>query len=515
LNENPAVEEVFRHNPHVSGTMTLQGEKLYDFVHSLHSYDVFDLIAEVRYCVTYTVSPLSRVPQDFLRLAGFRSAEWQKFIRYRWPHLNNIFANEVMAKGLSKLDLVGMTSLLPIRSSSELDFFLVEMGLEFAQGLRGERFATIHHGSDKNMSGAGGVQTKNLPVETWQRIVRIMSDAGLTIVQLGESHEALVDGIHVDMRGRTSLQQTAYILKMASVHVDSEGGLVHLARAMQTRSVVIFGPTPVGFFGYPQNHNIAPPLCGNCWWTTDRWATQCPLETVVPQCMASQSAEFIAERAIELADETHVFMVEESQLIGSGAMNNHVKRWAADVQSTASRGAVLIGTGADIQSFAEIGDGQGEITLLVPTAKLATTVEWCGANRHVSPYGHGCISRNTGSLDWIIGLFGSPMDSDFLPACMEIARCVRIGGHALILAEMHSNLRIEDVREAVLQRASQLIGSKFKVVWANVDEGDTINLLNGDVPWLRLELNSILNPEYSASDPVNNVATAVACGSME
>jgi len=31
---------------------------------------------------------------------------------------------------------------------------------------------------------------------------------------------------------------------------------VHLARAMQTRGVVVFGP-PGEVFGYPQNHNVA------------------------------------------------------------------------------------------------------------------------------------------------------------------------------------------------------------------------------------------------------------------
>jgi hypothetical protein len=90
LHENGAVDQIFAANPYAAGTIWLQGATLQSFVRTCHSLDVFDLIAEVRYAVTYSAPPLSRAPMDFLRPASYRAAEWQTYVRYRWPHLNNL-----------------------------------------------------------------------------------------------------------------------------------------------------------------------------------------------------------------------------------------------------------------------------------------------------------------------------------------------------------------------------------------------------------------------------------------
>jgi 2-polyprenyl-3-methyl-5-hydroxy-6-metoxy-1,4-benzoquinol methylase len=90
------------------------------------------------------------------------------------------------------------------------------------------------------------------------------------------------------------------VIKHAACHLDTEGGLVHLARAVNRRSVVMFGPTPQGFFGYPHNNNLAPAKCGDCWWVTPTWLVDCPRRTAGPLCMASHSADLISKQVLDV-----------------------------------------------------------------------------------------------------------------------------------------------------------------------------------------------------------------------
>lgn len=50
------------------------------------------------------------------------------------------------------------------------------------------------------------------------------------------------------------------------LHIDSEGGYVHIRHFLNTRSVVLFGTTDINFFGYPDNINIKKWSLPNCLW---------------------------------------------------------------------------------------------------------------------------------------------------------------------------------------------------------------------------------------------------------
>src|SRR5690242_8895970 len=89
-----------------------------------------------------------------------------------------------------------------------------------------------------------GPWTKVLPRDKMTRIVHGLKALGLPVVLLGAKDDARVDGVDIDLRGRTSIREAAAVLRDASVFVGPEGGLTNLARAVQTRSVVFFGSTP-------------------------------------------------------------------------------------------------------------------------------------------------------------------------------------------------------------------------------------------------------------------------------
>lgn len=47
----------------------------------------------------------------------------------------------------------------------------------------------------------------------------------------------------VDLRGNLTLRETAWVLKSANIAIGNDCGPMHIADAVQTRSIVIFGPT--------------------------------------------------------------------------------------------------------------------------------------------------------------------------------------------------------------------------------------------------------------------------------
>jgi len=85
------------------------------------------------------------------------------------------------------------------------------------------------------------------------------------VVQVGSKEDPLLEGAD-DLRGSTSLRDVAAILWNARLFLGLEGFLMHLARAVDTRAVIIFG----GYIhpscsGYPENSNLFTELaCSPC-----------------------------------------------------------------------------------------------------------------------------------------------------------------------------------------------------------------------------------------------------------
>ena len=115
--------EVLGHNPHVLGVLVPEEPARSGFLDLAHALDVFDLIADVRYVVSYATPPLSRIPAEFLRLAHGRAAPWQRYVRLDWPHRNNDLAKQAVRAGFGKLDLAGHTGNLAVSGRQGPEFF--------------------------------------------------------------------------------------------------------------------------------------------------------------------------------------------------------------------------------------------------------------------------------------------------------------------------------------------------------------------------------------------------------
>jgi len=169
--------------------------------------------------------------------------------------------------------------------------------------LDGRRYVTVHNGFDVDYSFLPkGARTPPADRSTraypaYDRVIAQLKSEfrEITVVQLGGHSSARIPHADVHLTNRTSLGETAEILRGAMLHFDSEGGLVHLATAVGTRCCVVFGPTPVGYLSYKDNINLPPPTCGDCWWTTDDWQSNCPRGLAKPQCLSERTPDSIIE----------------------------------------------------------------------------------------------------------------------------------------------------------------------------------------------------------------------------
>lgn len=90
--------------------------------------------------------------------------------------------------------------------------------------------------------------------------------ADFDLVQVGSVKDPVLPGATIDLRGKTSLRETAATLANARLFVGPEGFLTHLARAVDCPSVVLLGgratPAQVGYVA--NTHLCHPTPCTPC-----------------------------------------------------------------------------------------------------------------------------------------------------------------------------------------------------------------------------------------------------------
>ena len=165
----------------------------------------------------------------------------------------------------------------------------------WAQQMRGrlDKCVAIH-------AGAGGNGNLKVPGGgVFEAIAAAALGRGLTPVQVGTENEPVVAGC-VDARG-LALAETAWVVQGAMCAVCAEGFMAYVARAVNTRALVFFGPTPTRMFGmfeeldaageviFPGHVNHSCGACPACWWATGGgWDSQCP--KVHAKCLNHPSA---------------------------------------------------------------------------------------------------------------------------------------------------------------------------------------------------------------------------------
>ena len=145
---------------------------------------------------------------------------------------------------------------------SAVSRLLAEAGLHKA-------FVAIEPDTNRDWFG----ELRAWPMDRWQTVVDRVREAhpDLPVAQVGLGRSGILEGV-VDLTGRTGFRDAALVIGRATLFIGTEGGLMHAARAVDARALILWGGVTLPeFIGYPDHqttickHVFCAP-CGNAGW---------------------------------------------------------------------------------------------------------------------------------------------------------------------------------------------------------------------------------------------------------
>ncbi len=281
-------------------------EHIYDCTYFDAVREIYDLVITVTHLVRYEALDKRRIARlDSALAANLDVADerFRQFERYfdMHPFLDGAFARKMAKLGMNRSDAFAFFGNLEI---ADQDLACIspdasKHSILATADVLGKKYVTVANEFDKDYLTISRTATKCWPAEHWAEFVRLFKHRypDILIVQLGMSRERRIAGVDVDLVGKTDLHEAAWILRHSLVHIDHESGLVRLAHALQTRSIVMFGPTSAPFFSFPTNINIVARSCHDCWWVKQDWMSFCPRGFEQPICMRDISPQEVIDAA--------------------------------------------------------------------------------------------------------------------------------------------------------------------------------------------------------------------------
>ncbi len=175
---------------------------------------------------------------------------------------------------------------IPIGEEIEASF--LELGLGC--------YITVNTGNGSSKEGKSIAKT--WPLKRFEKTMQLFKTKypTVTVVQIGAADGEKLKNADVHFMGK-EFGLVACILKNALFHFDIEGGLVHLASQLGTKCVVLFGPTPMKYYAYPQNINVCQGDCHDCYGLY--LSTDCCVRHMEkPICMYAITPEIVMNKII-------------------------------------------------------------------------------------------------------------------------------------------------------------------------------------------------------------------------
>ena len=265
----------------------------------------YDLIIYIRFLVKYRIMNHDRVLQhspDLLNAISIAESRFEPYTLFfeNHPLLDGMMARSVGLKGMNLADLVAYVGNVDIdRKTTPLVVpDLAACGCVERWDLADKRYITIYDGFDTSFVPAGESVTKCWPIGHWNKLVTILKDKfpDITVVQLGTVTSRKIENVDLDLSNKTTLEEATWIIKRSLLHIDGELGMVRLAHALHTKSVVLFGPTNKTFFSFDSNINLSSSVCGDCWWSSSDWLSRRPRGLAVPECLDKLAPEQVFQQ---------------------------------------------------------------------------------------------------------------------------------------------------------------------------------------------------------------------------
>jgi hypothetical protein len=167
----------------------------------------------------------------------------------------DIFRNKHILATMCRI--AGMTGTIELRPYLSLG------AEEKTAGKLFERQAVIQ--SAGLATGPGVMKNKDWFPERFQGVCDALGNS-IKLIQLGQMTDPPIRGA-LDLRGKTTLRESAAILASSCVFIGLVGFLMHLARAVDCRSVIVYGGREApSVSGYEANENIVGrTVCSPCW----------------------------------------------------------------------------------------------------------------------------------------------------------------------------------------------------------------------------------------------------------
>ena len=120
--------------------------------------------------------------------------------------------------------------------------------------------------------------TKCWDLNNWDSFLRSfkINHPEITIVQIGETGSVPLRS-DINLIGKTKLEEMVSWAVHADYYVGNDSGPTHIRHWGKRPSVVIFGPSPEKYYGYPENVNLSTNKCYPCYWQIDEWNETCKL----------------------------------------------------------------------------------------------------------------------------------------------------------------------------------------------------------------------------------------------
>lgn len=178
----------------------------------------------------------------------------------------------------------------------------------------GYRDAIVVHSSTR--SARHPILLKDYPPSLFSQVTVSLQAKGLRLVQIGAPSDPLLEGA-VDLRGRTSQREAAALLASSRLLLGLEGGLMHLARAVNLPAVIIYGGRQLSLeTGYRSNTNLSSaPSCAPCWgWSHCPHSLSCLSDIPPLAVVEAVEARLALERGCLDAEESQISPEELSVL---------------------------------------------------------------------------------------------------------------------------------------------------------------------------------------------------------
>lgn len=211
-------------------------------------YDVV-IDTEQYHALSALVAAVTRAP----RRIGFRTNSRRHMFTNTVPYDQTIY------EAWSFLALAKAATGRPCSWDPQQSFYPIP---DAALAVADELLSPLARGPIVAIHPGASIPERRWPVERYAELARRLSEKGYPIVVLGGAADrdaanriaAATAGSRVNLSGRTSLPVAAAVVSRVAVYVSADTGLLHLAYAVGTPTVHLFGPGVLSKWGPPGRH---------------------------------------------------------------------------------------------------------------------------------------------------------------------------------------------------------------------------------------------------------------------